>query len=532
MNKRRLSNTFITPILLFWHTHQTAVILTFFLVIAFAIRLWGIGFGLPNLEHPDEDAVLMPAITIIKTGNLEPIRMEYGTLHIYLLTLVSVIVYLYSARNGLYQSPEQLGIFERGSYPAVYAHPEFFLGARLLSMILSTAIVLVVYMLATRLGNKRQGLVAAGITAVLPDLVKHAHFATTDITLTFFSALSLYLLLRAYDNWETDSMWAYAGAAFVSGLTASTKLNGVVLIIPLLLIPILKAKSLDEILSMRVLSGPISMALGFLTGTPYAILNIPKFLYWSGYAFRLYNAPQTELAQPSWQWHLDYHATSPNAIIFFLGLAGFVLSLRLWGKRGLIINSFAVFLWLAIVTQTSRQARMWLPTAPVFVLWATLLLDFGWQQLKDRQLFSKWQFYLMPTLSILLFTFLLYNSVIISNIFYQDDVRTRTQHWIEQNIPSGSKIAVEYFAPNLNTNTWSVTKLFHLYDQEMAWYQEQSFDYLVASEAGNNPTQIPTEEYAKRNELLEQACLIETFEGPFLSAESRMFWVYQVPPCD
>jgi hypothetical protein len=99
-------------------------------------------------------------------------------------------------------------------------------------------------------------------------------------------------------------------------------------------------------------------------------------------------------------------------------------------------------------------------------------------------------------------------------------------------VPPGSKIAVEYFAPNLNVNSWSVEKLFHLYDQEMAWYQEQGFDYLISSEAGNNPTQIPVEEFAKRAVLLDQACLIETFEGPFLSAESRKFWVYQVPPCN
>lgn len=532
MNLYRWRNSFVSYAQSFWHGHQTAVILIGFMIIGLAVRLWGVGFGLPNLEHPDEDAVLMPAITIIKTGNLEPVRMEYGTLHIYLLTAVSTVVYLYAARNGIFTSPEQLTVFERGSYPAIYPHPEFFVGARLLSVILSTLLILVVYLLADRLGNRRQALVAAGLTAVLPDLVKHAHFATTDIALTFFSTISLYLLLRAYDNWDTDSMWAFVGASFVSGLTASTKLNGIVLIIPILLVIFLKVKRLDSLLSLRVLSAPIGMFFGFLVGTPYALLNLPKFLYWSGYAFRLYNAPSVELSQPSWLWHLSYHVTSPNIILVFLGFIGFFFSIRIWRERGLIISSFAVFLWIAIVTQTTHQARMWLPTAPIFVLWGVLVIDFLQQQLKARLANYKLSPNFSMILPLSLFLILLNNSIVISKIFYEPDVRTITQNWIEQNIPAGSKLAIEYFAPNLNPDKWTTTRLFHLADQPLEWFQTEGVDYLIASEAGNDPTQMTVEAYDKRIALLEKACLIQQFEGPFLSAESRRFWVYQVPPCN
>ena len=59
----------------FWKEHHIIILLAVLMVLALGLRVWGIRFGLPNLEHPDEDAVLMPALQIIKTGNLEPERM-------------------------------------------------------------------------------------------------------------------------------------------------------------------------------------------------------------------------------------------------------------------------------------------------------------------------------------------------------------------------------------------------------------------------------------------------------------------------
>ena len=514
------------------HPYAPSLLLASILLVALGLRLWGIGFGLPNLYHPDEDAVLIPAITIVKTGDLEPTRMEYGTLHIYVLTAVSVVVFLISARNGYITTPEQLAVFERGTYPAVYAHPEYFLAARATSALIGTAIVLLIYMLARRLGNQRQAVMAAVLAAILPALVTHAHFATPDTLLTFFSLLALILLLRAYDNWERNTMWAYAGAGFVCGLAASTKYNGVVLAFPLLLVPLLKVRQLDDLLSVRTLIGPLAMVAGFLAGTPYALLNIPKFLFWVGYSLRLYNNPGAAPALPGWRWHLNYHVTSPNAPIFFLGLVGLLLSFRYWGRRGLLLNSFALLFWLAILGQTRSEARMWLPTAPLFAIWAALILDVLLERLSRRLPITEPRRKGVAILSLLVILPLLLNSVRISERFKREDVRTQTQRWIEHNIPPDTKIAVEYFSPNLDPAVWPVTREFHIYDKTIDWYQEQGIQYLVLSEAGNDPNKISLEERATRAALIERVCLVETFKGSFLSAETIHMWVYRVPPCE
>jgi hypothetical protein len=531
----------MTRILLLWRplqhtliTRQIELLLGLILVVALGLRLWGLAFGLPNLYHPDEDALVMPAIQMIKTGDLQPIRLEYGSLQIYILAATFAVVFIQSARNGYITSVDELILYERGTYPLVYAHPEYFLAARLVSALMGTAIVLLIFMLGRRLGNVRQGLLAASLAAVLPALVTHAHLATPDTPLTLFSLLALYLLIRVYDNWGENQAWAYAGAAFVCGLAAAAKYNGIVLLVPLLLVSLLKEKSLDGLLSARVLAGPAAMAVGFLAGTPYALLNLPHFLFWTGYALRLYNTvPSGEaLALSSWQWHLNYHLTSPNVLVFSLGLMGAFISGRAWGKRGLIVNSFAVVMWLAILTQSRSEARMWLPTTPHFILWTVLLIQTMVSWLLRQAGMLQRAAVAQTVVTFLLLIPLLINSARINQRFYRPDVRTHAQRWIETNIPAGSKIGVEYFAPNLDVDVWPVVREFRLSNQSMSYYQQEGFDYLVLSEAGNDPTRMSPREWEQRSTFTVQACLLASFTGPFLSAEYRSMWVYQVPPCE
>ncbi|MGB3058399.1 MAG: hypothetical protein WBE17_01555, partial [Anaerolineae bacterium] len=42
------------------------------LLIAVALRLWGINFGLPYLYHPDEPGYVAIAQNMVKTGDLNP----------------------------------------------------------------------------------------------------------------------------------------------------------------------------------------------------------------------------------------------------------------------------------------------------------------------------------------------------------------------------------------------------------------------------------------------------------------------------
>lgn len=523
------SNNWYRPTRKQIQSHAGTVLLALILLLAFWLRVRGIGFGLPNLYHPDEDAVLMPAINILKTGNFDPLRMEYGTLHIYLLTVVSAIVFILSARNGQIQDTSQLTIFERGTYPSVYQFPEYFIAGRLTSVLMGTGIVLLTYMLARRLGTQRQGLIAATIAAILPALVTHSHYVTTDIPVTFWIMLGLYLLIRAYDNWFVDTMWAYAGAGFVCGLAVSTKYNAILLVLPLLLVPLLRVRTLDKWLTLRVLIGPIAMLAGFLVGTPFALLNLPKFLYWFGYSLRLYNAPR-ELLIPVWQWHLNYHLTSPHAIIIVLGLGGFIVSFFQWGRRALIVNSFVFVLFGAVFSQTNAQARMWIPSAPIIIIWAALALDWTIHFLETRLSSGRKRIFISYAPLIVLVP-LLVTSIQYGTRFQQEDIRTLAQRWVKENVPPGTAIAVDYMHPNLNPDVWPITRLFSIFDKEPEWFAENGIEYLIMNESRNDFDKYGPEAYARYQRLMANSCLVETIQGPILASGKFDIKIYRLGAC-
>ena len=511
--------------------HQTELILLFIFLIALALRVQGLGFDLPNLYHPDEDAVLMPALSILKSGDWRPTRLEYGSFHIYLLTAVSAVVYTLLFRDGRIPGGiTSLPIFERGTFPAVYQIPEFFIAARLVSAVLGSATVLLIYLLGVRLGGKRLGLLAAAITAVLPYHVADAHFATTDTPLFFWITLALYLMVRSYDNWAKDNVWAYVGAGFVAGLATATKYNGVLLLVPLMLIPLMRLKSLEDVVRLRPFSGGLAMAAGFMVGTPYAILDLPHFLSWFGYSLRLYNAPVLR-ALPAWQWHLNFHLSRPHAPIFVLGGIGFFISIYYWGKRGWLLNSFGLILCFAALNQTNYQARMWQPASMIVILWAALVIDLGLLWLAKKTQFSRWRHYLNYAPLLLLLP-LAWISFGYGRNFKSGDVRTLATAWITENIPAGAAIAGDYFMPNVDPEIWPVTKSFHIVQNDIAWYQERDIQYLVLNEALNDFGGQPAELKQNYDILMNQVCLVGSVNGPFIATTNFAIKIYQLPPCE
>ncbi|MEM7333738.1 MAG: glycosyltransferase family 39 protein [Chloroflexota bacterium] len=510
--------------------NQHLVLLFFIVVLGLSLRLYGIGFDLPNLYHPDEDAVVMPALNILKTGDWRPARLEYGSLHIYTLTAVFAIVYSLLARDG--QIPggiQSLPIFQRGDFPAVYPIPEFFIAARAVSAIMGGATVFLVYLLGVRLGGKRLGLLAAAFTAVSPYHVADAHFSTTDTPLFFWVTLALYLIVRVHDNWESDTVWAFIGAGFIAGLATSTKYNGVVLFVPLIILPFFHLKSLEDIVRFRTVSGVMAMGAGFVAGTPFALLDIPHFLGWFSYALREYAEP-TGRTIATWQWHLNFHLNRPHAILFILGMFGFFYSFYKWGKKGVLLNSFALALFYAVLNQTNVQARMWQPASMVVYLWAALVIEWILDRLGEWQRIAQWQQYIQYAPAFLLLPLMLVSMQYGRN-FQSGDVRTQAGNWIRTNLPEGTHIAGDYFMPNVNPDKWPSTRSFHLYQNDVSFYQQQGVEYLILNEALLDFNRFSPELIENYETMLEQVCLVETINGSFLGTTNFDIKVYQTPPC-
>ena len=98
-------------------------------------------------------------------------------------------------------------------------HPRlYYRTCRLVSVATGVATVPLVFLLAPRLtGDRRVGLLAALLLAVCYLHVRDSHFATVDVTMTFFTTLCVLLALEAA---RTGAAALFAAAGLAAGLAA------------------------------------------------------------------------------------------------------------------------------------------------------------------------------------------------------------------------------------------------------------------------------------------------------------------------
>lgn len=254
---------------------RTRAVLFGILALALALRVIGLGFGLPNARHaypynPDE----WTPMQVLK--NMDPGRLDFNPHYFFNPTF---LYYLYGAG---FAAMHLLRIVDlRGDDRFYFAHPEHLarmIGmGRLLSALFGAATVWLVYRLARRMGvSRRVSLLAAGLLAIHPSHVAHGHFMTVNSAVTFWGTLAILLVVR----WTRKGGYRPALAAgVVIGLAASTKYSAA------LLLPLAAFAALLRLVSGRRAStigeaGSIGVAAGaaFLAGTPYALLAPGEFL--------------------------------------------------------------------------------------------------------------------------------------------------------------------------------------------------------------------------------------------------------------
>src|SRR5262249_54553913 len=57
-----------------------------------------------------------------------------------------------------------------------------------------------------------------------------------------------------------------------------------------------------------------------------------------------------------------------------------------------------------------------------------------------------------------------------------------SREWIARNLPAGSTVAIENYAPFIDPAKYHLLKLERAIDQEPDWYVEHNVDYLVLSQ--------------------------------------------------
>ena len=275
------------------------------LLLAAALRIAGLGWGLRHPPHPDEAVFVDNVATMIRSGDLDHRYYQYPGLFFYML------------------------------YPLVFLlphdppGPSTYLAARALVAAFGVAACALVDILGRKVAGSRAALLAALLLAVSPVAVETAHMVRPDVVLQAFTILALLALLRVGPRLGGDAL---SGLAI--GLAGAVKFTAV------FLVPSYLARRI-VVAGPRVrgvlLAGAVALGV-FVLASPYAALHAGDFV--AGMRAQVgYHYQDRGLAPVSY----------PRMLLFYLGT---------WRKA---LGVPAALLCLVGLIPGLRSGRVWMP---------------------------------------------------------------------------------------------------------------------------------------------------------------------------
>ncbi len=339
---------------------------------ALGLRLWGIKQGLPYIYNIDEAGHFVPKAVAMSSGGLNPHYFVNPPALTYVLHIVFVV--WFGGGHGVIRE---------------YAlHPdEVFLLARVTVALLGTAAVWMLYLLASRLFNRRIGLLTAAIEAVAFLPVSYGHFALNDavtllpLTLSLFGSAGVMRFGRRRD---------YALAGIGLGFACASKYTAGIAIVPLAAAA--GAHYLDSIddtpthPGRRVVIGValagICALASFLLANPYALLDFQRFHSELIHQSSLADEAQGKLGAPKESGLVYYLWSFTWGLGWLPALAALGGAIAIWWRSARIgwLLVPAAILFLAFMGIQDRYFGRWLlPIFPIACLlaayFASLLLS-------------------------------------------------------------------------------------------------------------------------------------------------------------
>ena len=352
------------------------------LALALALRVWGLTWGLPSATHyfsyhPDETVVLDVASRGMNVfaGRLLPNFYNYGSLQLYLVCFANTLAALSGAVDIV---PKNMAVW----YPE---WAKMYLVGRWLTVGMGVGTVWATYALGNRLWGRRAGLLAALTLAITPLHAQHSHFLTVDVPGTLWATLSLVWAARLLTG-DSRPLRAALWAGVFAGLAAATKYNLALVILPVLVACVVRARQegggTPPLRLFSLLAPPLLMVLGaggaFLAACPGAILENTKFLADIRYeAVHVQNVddPTFKDTGSGFVYHVTHNLDAGLGLpLLCLALVsvGYALYRRQRGDG--LLAAFAVPYYVLIGLAAVKYARYVIPLLPILALWTGRLL--------------------------------------------------------------------------------------------------------------------------------------------------------------
>ncbi|MFA6450490.1 MAG: glycosyltransferase family 39 protein [bacterium] len=416
------------------------------LALAFALRVFGNGYGLPDQFNIDEVHVVSRAIKF-GSGDLNPHFFFYPALYMYVLFFFYGVYFVIGRVIGIFPSAADFGM-------QYFIDPTmFFLIARTLTAALGTATVYAVAALGTRFYNRRTGLVAALLLAATPLHVDMSHYAVTDVPMTFMIMASLFFGARIA---ERGGRRMYIAAGLCAGAAMAFKYTAALLVPPLLVAHVLylasvrKEKNPFKFFTADLFIMGFFFAAFFFIGAPYTLLDFKTFTGDIGIQRSLLEHGWfgMENIKNMWMYSITVYLRQGMGLpLLVVSMMGVVYAATKRNKAGLVLLTFILVFYLFHGRITKHVfLRYWVAVAPALCVLAAALINDAAAVIKIP---GKYKTGFAALVAIALMFMPVRNIISSEQFMRKKDTRTLAREWIEKKVPAGARIALEFEGPQL-----------------------------------------------------------------------------------
>ena len=358
------------------------ILLGVLLLWAFTLRAWNATPDLTSTRFWDERYGLQNIELLLRDGQWRPAHgLHPGLSYLPHALVLKASDLLHDATGN-----ESFAVLQAksGFTPTAY------LLCRLLQAVFGTLSLLLVYLIGTRLGSNRLGLLAAFLLAIVPWHIRQSVIYKADMVLVLALVLAFYLSLRAIDR---PSLATYVATGLAIGLAMASKFNAGPAAIPITLGTLLSRDRGKRTFLWLVAAGAVSIAV-FLLFNPYVLIEPDIYRRSMGRTVRVYARKGAAKGVDS---PLDLvprtleTLTSPSFHGLLIGGAALVglAVLTYLSIRYLKRSTIALFWLMAIsfvlsycvlyaLSTPNPSAHNWLPLSPFLALTASWTLLALW----------------------------------------------------------------------------------------------------------------------------------------------------------
>jgi len=436
------------------------------LILNLILTIYGNNWGLPDRWNVDESVATSLKMAAQKTI-LPPKNDTHPTFYYFFLMLVLSPYIFYLKLSGfpieqLRQTAAVSWIKFAEVFPEIATNLYFI--ARCASALLGALTIYLIFLIAARLYNKKVGLYSAGVLAITMGFVAENHFAKSSALVNLLVTVVILLCIKALHE-KVFHKYFYL-AAFLVGLSFSTKFNGAIGLLSLLTSYLLrKNKAIEEDVALR--SMPFRMklrfyffskalffsllliCLGIITGYPAIIINSTYFIKGVLY-YKVYLPGASQITSVNLHIFTGLKNNFLRLISIFgpalclFVIFGFLKALREIRKKKyqpeLLLILIFVFTYFIIFSAFQRYPKM--AVVKYIILIIPILSVFGGKAIYDF-ISIKW---LSNRMKVAVLASVFFISVIytlsLDVTFARKDTRYAVTRWVEENILSGSTISI------------------------------------------------------------------------------------------